>query len=73
MIVPTKFTTLDHSLLGKAPQILKKLTDELSLEELYFEIADSFEDPSEFILTLDLLFVLGRISVDPERKVVKPC
>ena len=73
MIVPNKFTTLDHSLLAKAPKILMKLPNEVSIESLYEDLTDTFEDPGEFILTLDLLFVLGQIAVDPEKKVVTRC
>ena len=73
MIVPNKFTTLDNSLLAKLPKILTKLTEETSVKELYSQLASSFEDPSEFILTLDVLFVLGRITIDTEKKVVTQC
>lgn len=73
MITPNKFTTLDRSLLAKVPKILVSLNDEPSLEELYGEIADSFEDPGEFILALDVLFVLGRVTIDHEKKAVILC
>jgi len=73
MIVPNKFTTLDRSLLAKGPKILETLKEALSLEELYTKLAASFEDPGEFVLAMDVLFVLGRIEIDANRKVVVSC
>ena len=73
MIVPNKFTTLDDSLLAKGPKILAALGKGISLEELYTRLAASFEDPGEFVLTMDVLFVLGRIEIDTERRVVVTC
>jgi len=70
MIVPSKFTTLDRTLLAKAPKVLGELTDDTSIEKLFEQCEDSFEDPGEFILTLDVLFVLGRIRIDVERGIV---
>lgn len=73
MIVPNKFTTLDRSVLAKGPKILAALAEGVSLEELYAKLAASFEDPGEFVLAMDVLFVLGRIEIDAERKVVVTC
>jgi hypothetical protein len=73
MIVPNKFTTLDNSLIAKIPGILEKLPHERPLTELYADVEDAFEDTSEFIVAMDVLFVLGRVSLNSQERVVTPC
>ena len=73
MIVPSKFTPFDQSVLSRLPRVLEKLTHEISIIELFEQTHDSFEDVGEFILVLDTLFVLGRIELDASEEVVKPC
>ena len=71
MIVPNKFTTLDQSLLAKAPRILKALEHAKAPEMLYSELESSFEDLGEFIVTLDLLYCLDQIVLTADKQIAR--
>lgn len=73
MIVPTKFTSLDESILGKVPAILQALDGAVSIHELYRLVERRFEDASEFLYAIDVLYVLGAIHVDSATGVVQKC
>lgn len=64
MITPNKFTSLDHSSLSKLPVILEALAVVSGLAELYKEVEKNFEDVSEFIVCIDVLYVLDRIELN---------
>lgn len=73
MIVPTKFTSLDESVLGKAPAILNEIDTSISIHELYRLVEKRFEDAAEFLYAIDVLFVLDAIQVDSATGMVKKC
>lgn len=64
MITPNKFTSFDQSSLSKLPKILEALAVVNELVELYKEVERHFEDVSEFIACIDVLYVLGRIELN---------
>lgn len=64
MITPNKFTSFDQSSLSKLPRILEALAVVNGLAELYKEVENNFEDVSEFIACIDVLYVLGRIELN---------
>ena len=66
MITPNKFTSFDHSSLSKLPKILEALSVANELSELYRKVEKNFEDVGEFIVCIDVLYVLGRIELDRE-------
>lgn len=66
MITPNKFTSFDQSSLRKLPKILEALAVVNGLSELYKEVEKHFEDVSEFIACIDVLYVLGRIEVNKD-------
>lgn len=65
MITPNKVVTLDNSALGHAPAVLKHGPSPIRLSRLYELAIKEFESIDQFILTLDLLFVLGRVRFEP--------
>jgi len=71
MIVPSKFTSLDQSILGKLSHLIVDDVDEISLMELLELRLKKFSDIGEFIMALDTLFVLGRVEIDEKRGVLK--
>ncbi|KZL24792.1 ABC-three component system middle component 7 [Pseudovibrio sp. WM33] len=71
MIIPNKFHSLDQSILGKCPILLSHPDDHISIKELYRRNRKNFEDVSEFILALDLLYLTSRIEIDFDLQVVK--
>ncbi len=73
MIVPNKFTSLDQSLISKLPLLLAGLETDLSVLELYESKQHGFEDVSEFMIALDILYVLDRIEYDPDDGKLKLC
>lgn len=66
MITPNKFTSFDQSSISKLPKILEALSVANGLDELYREVEKNFEDISEFIICIDVLYVLGRIEINRE-------
>lgn len=73
MIAPTKFTSLDDSVLGKAPAILQVLNASMSIHELYRLVETRFEDAGEFLYAIDVLYVLDAIQVDTVTGMVHKC
>jgi hypothetical protein len=64
MITPNKVVPLAKSALGLTRFILEELSDSESVSELQERTSKHFESVDQFILTVDLLFVLGRLNVD---------
>lgn len=64
MITPNKVVTLEKSALGLARIILEAVPDIDSISELQRRTSKHFESIDQFLLTMDVLFVLGRITVD---------
>lgn len=61
MIVPNKAISYDESLMSKLPFILNLLNEPISPKLLYKKTNCQFEDISQYLLTLDTLFILGKI------------
>lgn len=64
MLVPSKFTTLEESIIFKMVSILINKKDGESLSDLISRTACSFTDTSEFIHAMDILYVLDMIDID---------
>lgn len=73
MIAPTKFTSLDESVLGKSPILLQAFDDRISAHSLYKLVERQFEDVGEFLFSLDVLYVLGSIRLDTATGMVEKC
>ena len=71
MIVPNKFIPLDRSLLSKLDCLLDTDVEEISVSELSHATRRKFTDIGEFILALDVLFVLGKIEIDKDKEVIR--
>jgi len=65
MILPNKIVQFDESIISKLPLILS-LLEEQSFEvlTLYTKTKRYFEDINQFVITLDVLFVLGKVEID---------
>lgn len=64
MIVPNKTIPYNVSLLPKLPIILSQLCTPTTPVELYHKLRSNFDNLSQFLLTLDVLYVLGKITFD---------
>lgn len=64
MITPNKVVPLSASVLGLLTHVLKAGPDPTSLAELFQQVGDKFESIDQFLLALDVLFLLDRLTVD---------
>ncbi len=70
--MPSKVTSFRESSLYKMLVILKKLDARpMKPEELLKSVNNQFEDVGEFLETLDLLYMLNKISVNDEGVLVR--
>ena len=66
MITPNKFLTIDQSILAKLPIILERAPIAALISDLYHEMSRQFESPHQFILTLDVLYILGNVTLNAD-------
>ena len=71
MSFPSKFTNFDKSILAKISMLMLDDVETISLSELIRIRLDKFDDISEFMLALDVLFVLEKIELDEGNGVIK--
>jgi hypothetical protein len=64
VITPNKFIALDASILSKLDIIVSEYPEEVSIRELYRSVGHKFDSADEFLLAIDVLYILGRVSVD---------
>jgi len=64
LITPNKVITLRESALGRAPIILRNKASKDNLTDLYNRVHKDFESIDQFLLTLDVLYILGQIEID---------
>jgi hypothetical protein len=70
MIVPNKVISIEDSALSRLPVILDQGPEARDLVTLFHGISEKFESIDQFLLALDILFVLGRIEVDFKNRVL---
>lgn len=70
MITPNKVVALEDSALGLASVILEQGPQPVDLLALYSAVSNEFESIDHFMLTLDVLYVLGRIDVNFQTRMV---
>lgn len=71
MLVPNKTISISESCLYRAALLLSKFKNEISVLELYKSEKRLFLGVADFIDSLDLLFILGRIVLDETNGVIK--
>lgn len=72
MIIPNKVTTYKKSIISRVPLLLDVLNrSDKSPAKLWEETQSKFEDINEFILAIDVAFVLGAIEYVKEKQVIK--
>ncbi|WP_043784297.1 ABC-three component system middle component 7 [Rubrivivax gelatinosus] len=64
MITPNKVVPLSASVLGHLTHVLKAGPDPTRLADLFQQVGDQFESIDQFLLALDVLFLLDRLTVD---------
>ena len=63
MIVPNKVIPYEESLLSKLPLVLHCLNEPRSPDRLYSLVKNSFENVHQFVVCIDILYVLNRIEL----------
>jgi len=72
MILPNKLVPFKDCILQKTVYILNASNkNDYPASELFIQVKDFFEDVAEFIIALDVLFVLDCIVYDENLKVIK--
>ncbi|MGX5652608.1 ABC-three component system middle component 7 [Hydrogenophaga borbori] len=64
MITPNKVVPLSASVLGHLVQVMKAGPDSISVLDLFRQVGDKFEGIDQFLVALDVLYILDRISID---------
>lgn len=64
MITPNKVITPRESALGRTPLILREKASQTNLVGLYDKVGKEFESIDQFLLAIDVLYILGQIDVD---------
>lgn len=72
MILPNKLISFQDCILAKTVYILEKISDsDFSVIGLYEQVETHFEDLNEYMLALDVLYVLGKIKYNEELRVIQ--
>lgn len=72
MIYPNKHIRIEDSIIYKMIAILEVQNDsEMNLHDLYSQIKSKFSNIDEFILSLDVLYVLDILEVDFNTETIK--
>ena len=70
MITPNKVVPLSDSVLGQLAYVLKAGPDSTSVLDLFHKVGDKFESIDQFLLALDVLYILDCLTVDFSTKKV---
>ncbi len=72
MILPNKLISFQDCVLAKTIYILEKISDsDFSVIDLYEKVETHFEDLNEYMLALDVLYVLGKIKYNEGLQVIQ--
>ncbi|MGE9552707.1 ABC-three component system middle component 7 [Erwinia amylovora] len=71
MIVPNKSIPLQDSIIYKMLAVLEESFDIIDLIDLYDRLSASFQTLDEFVYSLDVLFILGKIELIEGRRIKK--
>lgn len=72
MILPNKLISFPDCILSKTVYILEEISDsDFSVIRLYEQVEIHFEDISEYMLALDVLYVLGKIKYNEELQTIQ--
>lgn len=73
MIMPNKYLKEEDTLLGASAVIFNNLEQKQSLSELWEKVKDddSVYNFERFILSLDMLYILGFVEFDKNKNIIK--
>ncbi|MFT4805716.1 MAG: hypothetical protein ACI9YE_002939 [Psychroserpens sp.] len=73
MITPSKTIPFKDSMIFKMTSILDEDFEEIQLVELYKKTKKKFIGIDEFIYSIDVLYILGKIDLNLELGKIKKC
>ncbi|CNL00480.1 ABC-three component system middle component 7 [Yersinia enterocolitica] len=73
MITPTKSTPLKDSILFKMISILEKDFSKCTVHELYEMTKNDFSIVDDFLLSLDVLYILNLIEFNSDEETITKC
>jgi len=73
MITPSKTIPFKSSVIFKMMFILDRDFEVIPVLELYKETKNHFSGLEEFIYAVDVLYILGKVDVDPELGKISKC
>ncbi|WP_064515979.1 MULTISPECIES: ABC-three component system middle component 7 [Enterobacteriaceae] len=73
MITPSKSISIQDSILYKMTIILETDFNEINITDLYKKTSSNFSSLDEFVYSLDFLFILEKIILNPANGTVTKC
>ncbi|HCD1094141.1 ABC-three component system middle component 7 [Providencia rettgeri] len=73
MITPSKSISIEDSILYKMIIILETEFKEIKITDLYKKTSSKFSSLDEFVYSLDFLFILDKLILNPENGTVIKC
>lgn len=70
MIAPNKAIALNDSALSRVSVILRRGPETVDLQTLWERTSGRFESIDQFLIALDILFVLGRIDLNAATRTI---
>ncbi|WP_409200380.1 ABC-three component system middle component 6 [Methanobrevibacter sp. DSM 116169] len=73
MILPTKYLNSDETLIGVGNLIIRNISSSIPLSTLWEKVKknENVYNFERFLLTLDMLFIIGIIDLDNENNIIK--
>ncbi|WP_070886938.1 ABC-three component system middle component 7 [Pseudomonas argentinensis] len=71
MLVPSKFTKLEESTIFKMHTILADRQPGETVAQALIKTRDKFLDASEFLVAMDVLFLLGYLDIQDDTGVIE--
>jgi hypothetical protein len=65
VIVPNKVISVQDSVVGHIGILMRQAAPIVDVGHLYSRVGDQFESIDQFLLALDVLYVLGRVELLP--------
>lgn len=63
---PSKVVSVRDSILWKLPDLEETIGDSINILDLYSKIINLFDDINDFLISLDILYLLEKIEIDYE-------
>lgn len=72
MIYPNKHIRIEDSIIYKMISVLEvQIDSEINIHDLYSKIKNKYSNTDEYILSLDVLYVLDMIEIDFNTETIK--